>query len=138
MLVYSRACSLHYEVHVAEVLVTAGGGVGPHHQAPVDPGGEVDVLPCGQAQAVLTRGKSEPEEASIVGQLYLLRESQWKLLVGVQQGDLLHLLTRVKDYFYDDGRHGNYSDPGQNRDQLQIIVVHSVGSLERISIKYPR
>ena len=51
---------LHHEVHVAEVLVTGGGGVGPHHEAAVDPGGEVNVLADGQAEAVLGGGQGKP------------------------------------------------------------------------------
>ena len=51
---------LDHEVHVAEVLVTGGGGVGPHHEAAVDPGGEVNMLADGQAEAVLGGGEGKP------------------------------------------------------------------------------
>ena len=51
---------LHHEVHVAQVLVTRGGGVGPHHEAAVDPGGEVDMLTDGQPEAVLGGGEGKP------------------------------------------------------------------------------
>ena len=35
---------LDHEVHVAQVLITGGRGVRPHHEAAIDPRGQVDVL----------------------------------------------------------------------------------------------
>ena len=41
---------LDNEIHVTQVLVTGGRGVGADYEAAVDTGGEVDVLTCSKGQ----------------------------------------------------------------------------------------